>query len=220
MTAALVSLAGPPGSGKTTAATWLAAELSGQLILEDYAGNPSLAESYAGRAELRLAGQSWFLLSRVNQLAAARWKPDGVIVTDYAFLQDVLYARIWLTGPDLAAYEALARQVGPLVHPPEVIVWLDGPLPLLKTRIAGRARDYERYFTDDFLLRLQRDYAATLAHPPCPVIRVDISQRDLKLPEHRLWLVDQVRSVLRNTKRNTKITKTTKGTKKAKREKG
>ena len=200
MTAALISLAGPPGSGKTTAAAWLAEELSGQLVLEDYAGNPFLAESYAGRAELRLAGQSWFLLSRVNQLAQARWRDDGIIVTDYAFLQDGLYARIWLTGEDLAAYDALAAQVAPLVHGPDVLIWLDGPLELLKTRIAGRARDYERYFTDAFLRRLQADFAAALAHPPCPAIRVDIAQRDLNLPEQRRWLIEQVREILQATR--------------------
>jgi deoxyadenosine/deoxycytidine kinase len=196
VSARLISLAGLPGSGKTTAATWLAAEMAGQLVLEDYAGNPFLAESYAGKNELRLAGQSWFLLSRVNQLAQARWKADGLVVTDYSFLQDAVYAHIWLAGRDLAAYDALAAQVAPRVHAPDVLIWLEGPLDLLKARIAGRGRDYERYFTDDFLLRLGADYATALARPACPLLRVDIAQRDLKLPPHRRWLIEQIREVL------------------------
>jgi deoxyadenosine/deoxycytidine kinase len=170
--------------------------MAGQLVLEDYAGNPFLAESYAGKNELRLAGQSWFLLSRVNQLAQARWKADGLVVTDYSFLQDAVYAHIWLAGRDLAAYDALAAQVAPRVHAPDVLIWLEGPLDLLKARIAGRGRDYERYFTDDFLLRLGADYATALARPACPLLRVDIAQRDLKLPPHRRWLIEQIREVL------------------------
>jgi deoxyadenosine/deoxycytidine kinase len=117
-------------------------------------------------------------------------------VTDYSFLQDAVYAHIWLAGRDLAAYDALAAQVAPRVHAPDVLIWLEGPLDLLKARIAGRGRDYERYFTDDFLLRLGADYATALARPACPLLRVDIAQRDLKLPPHRRWLIEQIREVL------------------------
>jgi deoxyguanosine kinase len=192
MTAALISLVGPPGSGKTTAATWLARAIGGRLVLEDYAGNPFLAESYAGKEQPRLAAQCWFLLSRVSQLAHRGRRERKIIVTDYAYLQDALYARLRLQGRELAAYEALAAQVAPLVRAPDVLIWLDGPLRVLKSRIAARARGYERYFTDAFLRRQKAAYTDALAVPPCPVIRVDIARRDLQQKEQRRWLVEQV----------------------------
>ena len=200
MSAALVSVVGPPGSGKTTLAHWLAKALGGRLLLEDYEGNPFLADSYAGLKELRLAGQVWFLLSRVNQLARLRWPERGVVVTDYAFLQDSVYAHLWLTGEPLEAYERLAALVAGLVVPPSVLIHLDAPLDLLTSRIAGRGRDYEAYFTRDFLQRLRDEYASVLADPPCPAIAVDVAQRDLALPEQRQWLLEELRHAgIRNT---------------------
>lgn len=196
MTAALVSLIGPPASGKTTVAGWLAAALGARLILEDYAGNPFLAESYAGRTELRLSGQAWFLLSRVNQLARARWPERGAAVSDYAYLQDQVYARILLPGEELQTYAALAARVAPLVHPPELLIWLDGPVELLKDRIAKRGRDYERHFTDAFLRRQIQEYGRLLERPACAAIRVDIAARDLRQAEHQQWLLAQVRAEL------------------------
>ncbi len=194
--AKLISIAGPPGSGKTTCATWLARELSAQLVLENYGGNPFLSEAYAGKDELRLAGQCWFLLSRLNQLAAARLCGPTLTVTDYAFLQDEIYARIWLKGDDLAAYKALADHAAALVRKPDIVLHLDGPLEILKSRIATRARDYERFFDDAFLERLRNDHAAAVKNSGCQVIAVDIARRDLNLPDHRKWLIGQVRQHL------------------------
>ena len=68
MSAALISIIGPPAVGKTTLAALLAAKLPAELIREDYAGNPFLADSYAGSEQARLPGQLYFLLSRVGQL--------------------------------------------------------------------------------------------------------------------------------------------------------
>lgn len=196
MSAPLVSLAGPPASGKTTVARWLAESLGGSLLLEDYAGNPFLARSYAGRTDLRLAGQTWFLLSRVNQLESGRWPAGGCVVSDYAFLQDPVYAHVWLAGQELAIYEQLFARMVQRIHPPQVLVHLDGPVELLLQRVAGRGRDFEKYFTADFLARLRADYNTALASAQCPVLTVDIAEHDLRDPARQQWLLEQVRRVL------------------------
>ncbi|GAG19533.1 unnamed protein product [marine sediment metagenome] len=195
MDASLVSLAGPPGSGKTTVAHWLSGTLEAELILEDYAGNPFLAESYAGRDELRLAGQVWFLLSRVNQLARSHWPAGRRAVSDYAFLQDEVYARIWLDGDRLQTYRRLAENVAGFVQPPMALIHLDGPVELLKERIGGRGRGYEAYFTDEFLQRLREDYVRSLQKVDVPVIHVDVGRRDLCQPAQRQWVLDALAEV-------------------------
>jgi len=192
VSASLISLVGPPGSGKTTIAGWLAEALGAQLVLEDYAGNPFLADSYAGRGDLRLAGQTWFLLSRVSQLQRSRFQDGRPIVADHAFLQDHVYAAIWLAGEELAAYEYLAGQVTALVQRPAVLIHLDGPVELLIKRIARRGRPHEKYFTEEFLRRLHSDYDSALADAGAPVIRVDIAERDMARPEQRRWLLNEL----------------------------
>ena len=64
----LVSIAGLIGSGKTTLATKLTELLNCPLILEPYDQNPYLPEVYAGRKELALDSQLFFLTHRFDQL--------------------------------------------------------------------------------------------------------------------------------------------------------
>ena len=45
MAATLISIIGPPASGKTTLAESLCADLEAELVREDYAGNAFLADS-------------------------------------------------------------------------------------------------------------------------------------------------------------------------------
>lgn len=192
----LVSLLGLPGSGKTTVAEWLSASLDAELVCEDYLGNPFLAESYAGRWQTRLPGQAWFLLSRLNQLAEAHWPAGAARVSDYAFGQDAVYAGIWLEGAEWDAYARLLARVESLVRPPSVLVHLDGPQDLLWQRIRQRGRDYEAFFTDEFLTRLAEGYDRVLTEAPCPVVRVDIGECDLREPGRQAWLTNEIRRAL------------------------
>ena len=96
MSAKLVSIIGPVASGKTLLAEKLSAELPAGLIREDYAGNPFLADSWAGQDDKLLAGQLYFLMSRVKQLALSAWPDDGTFVSDYGFCQDRIFAEIRL----------------------------------------------------------------------------------------------------------------------------
>jgi len=196
VSAPLISLIGAPASGKTTVARWLAESLPARLVLEDYAGNPFLADSYAGRTEWRLAGQTWFLLSRVRQLAIAAWPEDGLVVSDYAFAQDGLYAQLWLEGDELETYRRLAHRVEELVRPPSVLIHLSAPVDLLSERIARRGRDYERNFTEKFLQKLCRCCEGAVATTECGVLRVDVARHDLTRDDSKSWLLEQLAGML------------------------
>ena len=43
---------------------------------------------------------------------------------------------------------------------PNMIIFLDADLDVLKTRIAKRNRDFEHTIEDDYLLKLKQDYKA------------------------------------------------------------
>jgi len=195
MAAKLTSITGLPASGKTTLAEALAAELPAEIIYEDYAGNPFLAEAYTGNAEARLPSQLYYLTSRVKQLSRWTWPDDGVVVTDYGFCQDRIYARATLSEADWNAYAALAERVEPLVHPPAGIVHLEAPNAVLLERIARRGRPFERGIDAGFLSTMRRAYSRLEARAACPVFRVDCETTDVGTAAGRADLLAWIREL-------------------------
>ncbi|NLF31092.1 MAG: deoxynucleoside kinase, partial [Planctomycetes bacterium] len=116
------------------------------------------------------------------------------------YLQDRIYAEIWLAGEDLDTYRRVAAAVGPLVRPPDVLVLLDGPVALLMERIAARGRRYEKSFTEGFVRRLRDTYRRRLAEETTAVVRVDIARRDLREAGERRWLVGRIGEALGRTR--------------------
>ena len=196
MSAKLISIIGPPAVGKTTLAERLAAELPAELVREDYAGNPFLAESYVGPTDARLPAQLFFLMSRVQQLALATWPAEGVVVSDYGFCQDRIYAEAKLDAADLRLYNRVARRVEGLVHPPDVMIALDASEATLLDRIAGRGRAFERAMTEEFLSGMREGYDRILREAEFPVIAVDCDVADVLDDSVRRELVREVRTKL------------------------
>lgn len=196
MTASLISIIGPPAAGKTTLAKALCAELGARLILEDYAGNPFLADSYAGKAEARLPGQLYFLMSRVGQLSIASWPERGLVVSDYGFCQDRIYAKARLNADEFRLYERLAARLDGLVHGPQIVIHLDASEATLLNRIAARGRDFEAVMDAAFLSAMREAYKAAAGELGCPVLSIDCDRTDLRQREAVAKTVERVREVL------------------------
>jgi len=196
MTAQLISIIGPPAAGKTTLAECLSAELPAELLREDYAGNPFLSDSYVGGDEARLPSQVYFLMSRARQLAISTWPGEGLVVTDYGYCQDRVFARERLDEDDFAAYRQIADRVDPLVHDPDVVISLDASVDTLTRRIAERGRPFETAMTPPFLAAMREAYAAAAGALPCPVIHVDCDAVDPRDPSWRAGLVGRIRGEL------------------------
>lgn len=192
MTARLISIIGPPAVGKTTLAEYLSAELPAGLIREDYAGNPFLSDSYVGPPEARLPSQLCFLMSRAKQLAISTWCGDGLVVTDYGYCQDRIFARRRLDEDDFALYRRVADRVDPLVHPPDVVIDLDAAVETLSGRIAERGRPFETAMTPRLLAAMREAYDAAARALQCPVFRVDCDAVDLRDPSWRTGLIGEI----------------------------
>ncbi len=194
--ARLISVIGLPASGKTTLAELLAFEMPAKLIREDYEGNPFLADSYCGPDAMRLPAQVFYLLSRVSQLSADRWPAGELVVSDYGFCQDRVYASLRLSPDDLAAYEALLARVGSLVGQPSAIVYLDAEPEALLERIAIRGRDFEKAMTAEFLAAMRKAYAGAVEEAECPVLTVGCDEVDIRNHRPRAELIERIRAAL------------------------
>ena len=186
MSAKLISIIGPPAVGKTTMATYLAQALDAELVCEDFDGNPFLADSYLGCADASLPAQLYYLLSRASQLSLSRWPEKGLIVSDYGFCQDAIYAAMRLGEGDLAMYRSIAAKLQPVVKPPDVVVHIDASVVVMRRRVAQRGRDFEKAFDDEFLRRMRRAYKDLTPALNCPVFFADGDTQDFR----RLGKVD------------------------------
>ena len=196
MSAKLVSIIGAPASGKTLLAERLAVELPAQLIREDYAGNPFLAESYAGSPEARLPSQLYFLMSRIRQLHKEGWAREGLFVSDYGFCQDAIFASQLLGESDLAVYRRVSKGAEDLVQSPNAVISLDASIESLLERIAERGRDFETSMTREFLELMRAEYSAIQTRVHCPVITIDTDAVDIRRREVRSELISELREKL------------------------
>ncbi len=196
MTGGLISVIGPPAVGKTMLAEYLAAEMPAGLLREDYAGNPFLADSYAGRDEMMLPSQLYFLMSRVAQLSLSTWPADGLFVSDYGFCQDRIFAAARLARDDLGLYDRLACRFERLLKSPDVLVHLDAAEDTLLERIAARGREFEKAMTRQFLSAMRRAYNGVGAEAACPVVRIDCEAVDLRADRQRAAVISKIREML------------------------
>lgn len=169
----LISIAGNIGVGKTTLATGLAGRLGVMLILEKYDANPYLADVYAGKTELALDSELFFLSSSASQLRKDRMKLGRVYVNDYVFQKAHIYASGWLGPKDLVNYEKHFTSICQGVTEPVLVIYLKDTPENCMRRIHQRNRPYEQQIEMPFLEHLAHGYDTLYTdYTGCPVIRI------------------------------------------------
>ncbi len=193
----LINVSGVIGVGKTTLAKKLAEILPATVLFEPYDTNPFLAQVYAGKAELALDSQLYFLVHRAEQLSPENLPRDRVFVTDYVFQKELIYARRLLDGDQLKLYESIYPPFAKKAATPSVAIYLeDSPANCLK-RIHSRNRPYEQRMELGFLEALDADYKRLFADwKACPVIRISASRLTGYSEEAVNHVVRQVRAYL------------------------
>ena len=190
----LVSIAGVIGVGKTTLTKKLSNRLNCKMLLEPYDTNPFMPDVYAGKKELALDSQLYFLTSRVEQLNHNTLKKGQLYITDYIFDKELIYSRETLTPEQLALYEKIYQPSNLKVTLPVLVIYLvDSPQNCLE-RIHKRNRPYEQKIEPQFLEDLDAGYEQLLKHwKICPVIRKHVPELDYTEDSNIDRLVNQIK---------------------------
>jgi deoxyguanosine kinase len=178
-----LAVEGPIGAGKTALAEQLATRLDAALVLEE-PDNPFLADFYGDRPGAALQAQLFYLLNRHRQQTSLRQADlfSQVMVADYVFDKDKIFAYLNLDDNELFIYQRLYDLLVRDVAAPDLVIYLQTPTDVLLRRIRGRRSDDETpvFEPDDaYVKELNEAYHHFFFHyDATPLLVVEMSQFD------------------------------------------
>jgi len=191
----LVSIAGIIGVGKTTLTKRLSKLLGCKTVFEAYDRNPFMPQVYAGKNEMALDSQLYFLTSRVAQLNKHSLTAGEIIFADYVFDKELIYARGLLGAEQLKLYKQIHKQIAADVAAPVLVIYLTDTVVNCLERIHKRNRPYEQKIEPQFLEALGRGYEQLFTDwKSCPVIRKQMSEFDSDKDADVEQLAGQIKS--------------------------
>jgi deoxyguanosine kinase len=143
---------GPIGVGKTTLVELLTRRFEGVKILEDV-DNPFLVDFYKDRPGTAFQTELYFLLSRYKQQQdiSQRGLFDRVLVADYTFWKNRIFAYLNLSDDELMLFDKLYALLEPQVPVPDLVIHLAADLDTCMERIRKRARPVEKAISPQYL---------------------------------------------------------------------
>jgi deoxyguanosine kinase len=190
---------GPIGVGKTTLARRLAESFGSDLLLEGAEENPFLERFYQDPRSAALQTQLFFLFQRAQQLKALRQGDmfQPVRVADYIMEKDRLFAELTLDKEEFKLYEQVYAHVTLNAPQPDLVVYLQAPVEVLRRRISERGRGYERNMDADYLQRLSESYMQFFHnYSQAPLLIVNAAEIDFANNQRDYdLLLEQVRKI-------------------------
>jgi deoxyadenosine/deoxycytidine kinase len=193
---------GPIGVGKTSLVDRLVRRFEAVKVLEDVE-NPFLPDFYQDKPGAAFQTQMYFLLSRFKQQQEIVQQElfQRLIVSDYTFQKDRIFAYLTLGDDDLALYDKLYATLEPNVPVPDLVLYLTADVDTCMARIRRRARGIEREISSDYMAELIDAYNHYFHYyNRSPLLVVDTRHLDLvSKGEDFDELLDQLRRPVRGT---------------------
>ena len=191
MTKRLGLVAGNIGAGKTSLTDRLGTRLGWRTSYESVADNPYLADFYADMHQWSFHLQVFFLGHRAEQYLDLVHSVESAIADRSIYEDAYIFARALhhldnLSERDYHAYRRIFDLIVAGLPRPDLLIYLQAPVPVLLERIHQRGRAIESGITAEYLLLLETFYDEWMEiFDLCPVLTIHTDNLDfVNKPKH------------------------------------
>jgi len=199
-----IAIEGPIGVGKTSLAQLLSKELSARLVLEDFEENPFLPDFYNDPERFGFQTQLFFLLQRYRQQQDLRQVDmfQKLLITDYMFVKDRLFASLNLGDKEMQLYDTVASLLERNIIRPDIVIYLQADTDVLMKNIEKRGRNMEKNVTWEYIDALNQVYTEYFfRYQDTPLVIINTNNIDFVENENDLKeVIDYIRQPVSGTK--------------------
>ena len=199
-----IAIEGPIGVGKTSFAQLLSKELGARLVLEDFEDNPFLPDFYNDPERFGFQTQLFFLLQRYRQQQDLRQVDmfQKLLITDYMFVKDRLFASLNLGDKEMQLYDTVASLLERNIIRPDIVIYLQADTDVLMKNIEKRGRNMEKNVTWEYIDALNQVYTEYFfRYQDTPLVIINTNNIDFVENENDLKeVIDYIRQPVSGTK--------------------
>ena len=153
---------GPIGSGKSTLAKLLANEYHANMFSEKAERNPFLPKFYEDMQHYALPTQLFFLFQRANQISELKQKDffSNGVIADFFLQKDPIFAKLNLDDEEFKLYHQIYQHLELKAPTPDLVIYLQTPVELLRQRVQKRNINYEQRITREYLEKIAESYSS------------------------------------------------------------
>ena len=106
---------------------------------------------------------------------------ENVRVADFLIEKDRLFAEVTLTNEEMDLYNKVYEHITLDAPTPDLVIYLQAPIEILKERITKRGNINEQYLTLDYLERLNDEYSRFfLDYKSAPLLIINAADINLE----------------------------------------
>lgn len=182
-----IAIDGVIGVGKTTLTDMVVGRFTGKAVYEEVEENPFLADFYQDQKRFAFQTQMFFLLSRYRQQQEIPQRElfHQLLVADYTFWKDKIFAYLNLEDRELFLYEKIVTLLERDIPKPDLVVYLKSTPERLMLNIKKRGRSFERNISFDYIQALNKAYNNFFNHyNETPLLIINTTTMDFVESKH------------------------------------
>ena len=195
-----IAIEGAIGVGKTTLAKKISDTVKCKTLFEDYVANPFLKNFYDNNQLNSFSTQVHFLLRRIEQSIEVK-TTENLLISDFYFGKDELFAKLNLTQVEYAMYQELRKKLDFNPPIPDLIIYLQASSEILLERIKKRGLDIERNIKKKYIDSVNEMYMKHFhEYTASPVLIINTSNVNINNETDYQILIEEISSEINGKK--------------------